>query len=209
MNIGLLHTIYKDYRRFRVSDQNHPIKVIFFTQGFWAVVVYRVFHFAYYSIEIPFVRQLLLALCYIAQKIIEITTGIYLPGRCHIGAGLHISHFGPIILNTTCILGENCNISQGITIGIKQSGSNKGVPKIGNRVYIGPNAIVIGGIEIGDDAAIGAGAIVTKSVPPRGVVVGNPARLISQKGSFDYVHYDGMENDIDRMHALQLALQED
>ena len=50
---------------------------------------------------------------------------------------------------------------------------------IGNRVYIAPNAILIGGIEIGEDVIVGAGAVVTKSVPPRAVVAGNPARIIS------------------------------
>lgn len=204
----LFKTIYLDYRRFRISDHNHPIKVIFFTQGFWAVLVYRLFHHTYYSIKIPVLRPLLLGVFYLASKMIEILTGIYLPGRCQIGSGLHISHFGGIILNTQSSLGENCNISQGMTIGVKHAGKYAGVPKIGNRVYIGPNAILIGGIEIGDDAAIGAGAVVTKPVPPRAVMVGNPARIISYKRSFDYVHYDGMDQDEERLASLEITRSE-
>jgi len=67
---------------------------------------------------------------------------------------------------------------------------------------IGSHSLIIGGITVGDDVAIGAGAVVTRSVPARAVVVGNPARVISQKGSFEFVQYGAMFTDPDRIHAL-------
>ncbi len=199
-----LSLIYTDYRRYRHSERTGAIRTIFFTQGFWAGVVYRVSHWSYYSLKIPVLRQILNAFFFLCQKGIEIVAGIRLPAKCHIGKGLYIGHFNGIIINNEAQIGNYCNISQGMTIGITWGGKHPGVPVIGNRVYIGPNAIVIGGIHIGDDVAIGAGAVVTKSLPPRAVVVGNPAKIISYRGSFDYVGYDKMESDPERITSLML-----
>jgi serine O-acetyltransferase len=203
--MGLFRTIYQDYRRFRVSENKDSIRVIFFTQGFWAVFWYRLAHMVYCKLRVPVIRQATMAILYVVQKIMEIITGIYLPARCQVGAGLFIGHFGNIIVNIVASIGENCNISQGMTIGVTHSGKYPGVPVIGNRVYVGPNAVIIGGINIGDDVAVGAGAIVTKPLPPRAVAVGNPARIISYNGSFDYIRYDGMDNDPERCASKLLV----
>jgi serine acetyltransferase len=73
---------------------------------------------------------------------------------------------------------------------------------IGDRVYIGPGACLFGPIEVGDDVAVGANAVVTRSLPDRAVAVGIPAQIVSQKGSFDYVQYRGMEVDASRLASL-------
>jgi serine acetyltransferase len=100
-------------------------------------------------------------------------------------------------------IGRNCSVSQGVTIGLAGTGQSRGAPTLGDRVYLGPNAIVVGKISVGDDAVICAGRVVTRSVPPRAVVLGNPARVASYEGSFDYVVYDGMEADPARYAALR------
>jgi serine O-acetyltransferase len=102
------------------------------------------------------------------------------------------------------VIGRHCTLTQGVTIGHAGGGSHTTDknPVIGDRVYIGPGAIIIGPITIGNDALIGAGAVVTRSVPDRGVAVGNPARVISHKGSFDLISYPGMEQDEERIAAL-------
>lgn len=138
------------------------------------------------------------------QKFAEIISGISLPIECIIGRGLYIGHFGNVILSPDAQLGNNCNLSQGVTVGRKQRGREQGSPKIGNRVYIGPNAIVIGGISIEDDVAVGAGTVVTKSIPTRSVVVGNPGRIISENGSFEFVRYLNMQYDEDRKISISL-----
>jgi serine O-acetyltransferase len=79
----------------------------------------------------------------------------------------------------------------------------QGFPVIGDRIYIGPNTIVIGGIEIGNDVAIGAGAVVMQSVPVSAVVAGNPAKILSYQGSFEMVSYKNMEKDTERIKALE------
>ncbi len=201
----MIKLIFRDFRRFRKEESFSAVRTLLFTQGFAAVWVYRFAHAVCFQCHILFVRQILLGIAFFLEKTIEITTGICLPAHCQVGSGLFISHFGGIMVNSGTKIGDNCNLSHGVTIGIKHGGNHAGVPRIGNRVYVGPNAVIIGGIEIGDDAAVGAGAIVTKSVPPRAVVAGNPARIISYNGSFDYIHYDGMENDPQRTLALALS----
>ena len=82
---------------------------------------------------------------------------------------------------------KNCNISQGVTIGIVNSGEKAGVPSIGDRVYIGPGAKIIGNIKIGNDVAIGANAVVVSDVPDGVTVGGIPAKAISQNNSSAYI----------------------
>lgn len=79
--------------------------------------------------------------------------------------------------------GKNLTIDQGVTIG-RGHANNGGlrIPIIGNNVTICTNAIVIGGITIGDNSTIGAGTVLTKSVPDNCIVVGNPARIIKRNG---------------------------
>ena len=107
--------------------------------------------------------------------------------RTTIGKGLYIGHFGGVVIHGDAEIGENCNISQGITIGVLVRGQKTGVPKIGNRVFIGPGATILGGITIGDDVLIGTHAIVTFDVPNNSVVAAPLASIISEKGSQDYI----------------------
>ena len=113
--------------------------------------------------------------------------GISIPYNTRVGPGLYVGHYGGIVINHEVVIGRDCNINHGVTLGAKYGGNNPGVPAIGDRVFIGPGAKIIGGITLGDDVAVGANAVVVASVPNRGVVAGIPARLISRKGSSDYV----------------------
>src|SRR5204862_191005 len=77
--------------------------------------------------------------------------------------------------------------------------------QVGNRVFIGAHSIIVGRITVGDDAVICAGSVVTRSVPARAMVMGNPARVVSYDGSFDYIFYDGMDADAARKASLERA----
>ena len=126
------------------------------------------------------------------------------------GPGLFISHFGTVIVNPQTRLGSHCNLGHGVTIGSGGRGEKdgdpvEGVPVIGDRVYIGPGACLFGPIEIGDDVAVGANAVVTQSLPARAVAVGIPARIVNRKGSFAYVNYLGMESDAARAESFSAA----
>ena len=118
----------------------------------------------------------------------SIRFGIDISRDARIGSGLYIGHFGGIVVNAAVVIGNNCNLSQGVTLGQVNRGLKAGCPSIGNNVYIGPGAKIIGRIQIGDDAAVGANAVVVDDVPPHAVVGGVPARVISEAGSEGYVN---------------------
>lgn len=96
----------------------------------------------------------------------------------HIGEGLLITHNLGSIINVTRA-GENLSVSQGVTIGAgKANAEGRNTPIIGNNVKVLTNAVVFGGIDIGDNVTIGAGTVLFTSVPDNYTVVGNPGRII-------------------------------
>jgi serine O-acetyltransferase len=115
--------------------------------------------------------------------------GVYIDFTTQIGGGLFIPHPCAIVVNPRCIIGENCNLAQGVTLGLKSRNPNSGCPTIGDRVYIGPNAVIIGSIRVGHDSAVGANCVVTHDVEDHSVVAGVPGRKISSRGSEGYINY--------------------
>ena len=90
-----------------------------------------------------------------------------------IGGGLRLPHLNGIFIHGKASLGENCTILQQVTIGANEHRNNyDAAPQIGNRVYIGAGAKIIGDITIGDDVRNGANAVVTKNIPASQTVVG-------------------------------------
>lgn len=123
------------------------------------------------------------------HKRLRFRFGISIPYTTRIGAGFYIGHFGGIVVNEAVVIGRNCNISQGVTIGQLNRGSRKGVPVIGDAVYIGPGAAIIGAVTIGNGCAIGANAVVSRDLCRDAVAVGVPATVISTQGSNGYVDF--------------------
>ncbi|MEE1475881.1 serine O-acetyltransferase [Fusobacterium sp.] len=108
---------------------------------------------------------------------------IQIPRQVKIGYGLYIGHNGPVIINSTAMIGNNCNLSQFVTIG-----SNEGKAAIiGNNVYIGPNVCIVENIKIGDNVTIGAGSVVTKDIPNNATVAGNYAKILNYNNSGRYI----------------------
>ena len=98
------------------------------------------------------------------------------------GPGLSIAHYGTIVVNSAAKVGKNCRIQEGVNIGAT-SGSSK-APQIGDNVFIGTGAKIIGDISIADDVSIGANAVVVKSITESGVTfAGVPAKKISDNNS--------------------------
>ena len=105
---------------------------------------------------------------------------IELPWSLKAGSGLMLEHGQALVVNGESRLGKGVHLRHSTTIGNKklQDGTYSLCPRIGDNVDIGAQVCIIGDIDIGDNVAIGAGSIVTKSIPPNCVVVGNPARII-------------------------------
>ncbi|MHB9029525.1 MAG: serine O-acetyltransferase [Candidatus Latescibacterota bacterium] len=126
--------------------------------------------------------------------------GIAIGYTTDIGSGFYIGNFGNIVVNGKAKIGKNCYISQGVTIGQTNRGNYEGIPTIGDGVYIGSGAKVIGSVKIGNNVAIGANCVVTKDIPDNAVVVGIPGRVISFKGAADYIHRIDYE---DKIHVKE------
>lgn len=91
-----------------------------------------------------------------------------------IGPGLYIGHPYGITINPKTVMGSNINIHKGVTIGQENRGKRKGVPTIGNDVWIGINSTIVGNITIGDDVLIAPNSYVNRDIPSHSIVIGNP-----------------------------------
>lgn len=186
------------------------IRVFILFPGLSVVLLYRVCHYYSLGFRPKFLGTILLTLVYIPFRILGVAFGVEINPRSHIGPGVLINHFGGIHIGPS-VMGENCNISHSVTIG--RSSRNPGAsmdrvaeyydcPAFGNRVWIGPGAVIAGGIKVGSDSVVAANSLVTRDVPPRAVVMGVPAKTTSYKGSFKQVSYRGMDQDPDRLAAI-------
>ncbi len=98
------------------------------------------------------------------------------------GPGLSIAHYGTIVVNAAAKVGKNCRLQEGVNIGT--TNGSECAPQIGDNVFIGTGAKIIGNITIADDVAIGANAVVVKSITEKGVTYGGvPAKKISCNNS--------------------------
>lgn len=113
--------------------------------------------------------------------------GIAIPPETEIGSGFYIGHFGGIVVNGASRIGKNCNLSHGVTLGQANRGRNAGSPILGDNIYIGPGAKIVGAVTIGNNVAIGANCVVTRDIPDNSVVIGIPGRIISQDGAAGYI----------------------
>lgn len=184
--MNLFKLIKSDYKKHQKYGSNF-FSILFLTQGFWASLQYRVAHYIYSKVKWKFFKFPLLFLALIWQKIIEIMTGISIPASVKIGHSFYIGHFGGIIINAKTVIGNNCNISQGVTIGVSGNGEKRGIPVLGNEIYIGANAVIAGKIIIGNNVLVGACSLVNSSVNDSAVVLGVPAIVIGNSGSKDYI----------------------
>ena len=157
----------------------YPMKRPFLKeQSIWAVWVYR---FGRRNDARPdgLVKKFGTVWYWLLFRIVETFTGISLPKSAVIGGGLRIWHFGGIFINPNVVIGKNCTLRQGVTIGNRIEGGP--VPVVGDDVEFGAYAQVLGGIRLGNRCKIGAMALVIKDVPDDATAIGVPARVISSK----------------------------
>ena len=165
-----------DIRRY-TKESNFKLKLyLFFEQGIWAIVVYRFGRWVR-NIKIPVISTILKMIAYFLFKLTEIVTGVSFPASAKIGKGIHVGHFGATIVHSHAVIGENCSIGNNVVIGTKGQGDN-GTPIIGNNVFIGVGSKILGSVNIGDGANIGANAVVLEDVPEGSTVVGIPAKVV-------------------------------
>jgi serine O-acetyltransferase len=107
--------------------------------------------------------------------------GIELPYTIKLGRRVIIEHQGAIVIHGHCEIGDDTILRQGVTLGNKTLDRPYDAPKLGQRVNVGAGAKILGAVIVGDDATIGANAVVVKNVPPAAVAVGIPAMIVLGK----------------------------
>lgn len=100
--------------------------------------------------------------------------GLEFSRNATIAPGLFLGHPYNITVGNGVVIGKNVNLSKGCTLGNIRTGKRQGSPRIGDCVFIGINATIVGGISVGDDVVIAPNAFVNFDVPPHSVVIGNP-----------------------------------
>lgn len=148
-------------------------------QGFWVLVIYRFGRWRY-NVRPALLRKVCSLIYHVAFKLIQVMTGIELPCEVEIGPGFVIDHFGGIVISGYTRFGARCRIRNGVTIGLKDP-AHPCAPEIGNDVDIGAGAKVLGRIRIGNRVLIGANAVVLCDVPDDSIAVGVPAVVKARK----------------------------
>jgi len=156
----------------------------------WPVIVYRVHHYVFFAVKMPFVRQILLAILFCIARVINVLTSIEINRAAVIDQGIFIPHLGNIVVAHNTVIGKYASIHQGVTFGNEGRDTNAtGMPNLGDSVYVGAGAKIVGGVKIGNGVMIGCNAVVVKDIPENATAVGVPARVINSKGSKGCIHY--------------------
>lgn len=148
--------------------------------GFRAVAVHR-FGVWRMSVQSKLLRGPLSILYRMLYRKIRNGYGIELPYTVQLGRRVVIEHQGAIVIHGYSHIGDDSIIRQGVTLGLRHLDRPFDAPKLGQRVNVGAGAVILGNVEIGDDACIGANAVVLSDVPAGQTAVGIPAKILPAK----------------------------
>lgn len=122
------------------------------------------------------------SLARISSQFTRFMTGVEIHPGAQIGRRFFIDHAMGVIIGETTIIGDDCTLYQGVTLGGTGNETGKRHPTLGNNVIVGVGAAVLGNITVGDNSKIGGGAVAVKDVPPNCTVVGIPGRIVKRDG---------------------------
>lgn len=149
------------------------LEIVLLYQGFHALILHRLAH-KLYKLKVPFLPRLI-------SQFSRFITGIEIHPGATIGKNFFIDHGMGVVIGETAIIGDNCLVYQGVTLGGTGKETGKRHPTIGNNVTLGAGAILLGKITIGDNSNVGAGSVVIKSAKENSTLVGVPARVVKEK----------------------------
>jgi serine O-acetyltransferase len=147
----------------------------FFQMPVWAVGIFR-FGKRAQAIRFGLLRMALLAVYFLLYKISEVLSGIQISIHSEIGPGLVVHNFGGVLIQGR--LGRNCTIVQGAQLIFGTDGKNSGWPTLGDNVYVGSGAKLLGNIRVGNNVRIGANAVVMGDVPDDSLVMPPECKVI-------------------------------
>lgn len=171
--MGLLQSIRSDIQAAKERDPaaTSTLEIIFAYPGFHARQLHRLAHTLHtHGLRLP---------ARLISHLSRSLTGIEIHPRAQIGEKLFIDHGMGVVIGETTIIGNNCHLYQGVTLGGTSTKRAKRHPTLGTGVVVGAGAKIIGAVNIGDDAKIGAGSVVVTNVPPNATVVGVPGHIVA------------------------------
>src|SRR5690606_3762085 len=119
----------------------------------------------------------------------QIKYGFQISAKTKIGGGLYLGHWGTVVVNPKAKIGKNCNLAHGVTIGQTNRGEKSGVHEIGDDVWIGTNAVIVGGVKTGNNVLIAPNTYVNQDVESDSIAVGNPMTIIkNEKATEGYLN---------------------
>ncbi len=210
--MSVFRSIKRDIDAIRDRDPaaRSAAEVVLAYPGFHAREMHRLAH-ALHRRGVPVVPRVI-------SNFSRFVTGIEIHPGADIGEGLFIDHGMGVVIGETAEIGDDCNIMQGVTLGGTSMHRAKRHPTLGNRVTVGAGAKLIGAVEIGDNARIGAGSVVVTNVPDNATVVGVPGHVVSfhDPGSDtltrlpdpEWDRIDALEEHLERMDRRLRTLQE-
>ncbi|MGQ9916618.1 MAG: serine O-acetyltransferase [Bryobacteraceae bacterium] len=149
------------------------LEILFCYPGFHAILIHRLAHRLY--------KAGFTTLARVISQISRALTGIEIHPGAQIGRRFFIDHGMGVVIGETTIIGDDCLLYQGVTLGGTGKERGKRHPTLGNHVVVGSGAKVLGNITIGNHVRIGAGSVVLKSVPDHSTVVGVPGRIVRSR----------------------------
>jgi serine O-acetyltransferase len=200
--MSLIGSIANDIRAARERDPAavSNLEVILAYPGFHARQLHRLAH-TLHNARVPLLPRLISHLC-------RFLTGIEIHPGARIGEGLFIDHGMSLVIGETAVIGDNCHLFQGVTLGGTSTKRAKRHPTLGNNVVVGAGARLIGDIEVGDNARIGAGSVVVTNVPANATVVGVPGHVVAFHDPGDDTVVRLPDPEWDRIQALEERVAE-
>lgn len=193
----MFDSLREDIKTIRERDPaaRSSFEVFFLYSGLHALIAYRVSHWLFKHKRFIMARWL--------SQHAKFKTGIEIHPGAKIGKGLFIDHGMGVVIGETAEVGDYCTLYQGVTLGGTGKDKGKRHPTLGNNVMVGAGAKVLGPLKVGDNAKIGANALVLSEVPANSTAVGVPARVVRLNGQ-----RVGKSSDLDQIHLPDPVSQE-
>ncbi|MCQ2913714.1 MAG: serine O-acetyltransferase [Alphaproteobacteria bacterium] len=182
--IKLFKDLSEDINSVVVRDPaaRSKIEVLLCYPGVHAIMIYRVAHFLW--------EKKLTTIARLLSTIARFITGVDIHPAAVIGKRLFIDHATGLVIGETSVIGDDCTLYHGVTLGGTTTQKGKRHPTLGNRVIVGTGAKILGPITIGDDARVGSNAVVLKAVPNNATAVGVPAQIIKAKKNAEVKEFE-------------------
>ncbi len=164
-----------DIARYRAKG--YKGRELWLNPAVWAIAWYRLGSWLQTTPPNIVLRIPLKLISYAGNKFCEVFMEMCIDPQATIGDGFYVAHIGGVHINPQAVLGKNCDIAHRVTIGASAMG-RQGAPVLGDEVYVGTGAAIVGKIRIGSGAKVAANTLVITNVPEGATVMGVPGRII-------------------------------